>query len=256
MRFDILTLFPALFDSFLKESLIGKGLEKKAFEIRIIDMRDFTTDRHRTVDDRPFGGGPGMVLKPGPVASAIEYALEPGTSEKSRVILLSPAGTALKQSRVEELAGLEHLVLVCGRYEGVDARIRPLIDEEVSVGDYVLTGGEVPAMVVVEAVARLLPGVLGKSESTEDETFSSGLLEYPQYTRPRVFRGDEVPATLLSGDHATIRKWRLRESLKLTMARRPDLLDSADLTKEGRKILLELLEESGENRLDFPGHED
>jgi tRNA (guanine37-N1)-methyltransferase len=256
MRFDILTLFPALFDSFLKESLIGKGLEKKSFEIRVIDMRDFTTDRHRTVDDRPFGGGPGMVLKPEPVASAIEFALKSGVSGGSRVILFSPAGTSLRQAKVEELARLDQLVLVCGRYEGVDARIKPLIDEEISVGDYVLTGGEVPAMAMVEAVARLLPGVLGKSESTDEETFSHGLLEYPQYTRPRVFRGEEVPATLLSGDHAAIRRWRLRESLKLTVERRPDLLKVDDLPAEGRKILLELQEESGENRLDFLGHED
>ena len=256
MRFDILTLFPALLDSFLKESLIGKGLEKRAFEVRVIDMRDFTTDRHRTVDDRPFGGGPGMVLKPGPVSSAIEFALNPPIAGGSRVILLSPAGVALRQSKVDELACFEQLVLVCGRYEGIDARVRPLIDEEISVGDYVLSGGEVPAMVLVEAVARLLPGVLGKAESTEEETFSHGLLEYPQYTRPRVFRGVEVPETLLSGDHAAIRRWRLRESLKLTIERRPDMLDVEALPEEGRKILLELQEESGENRLDFPEHED
>lgn len=242
MRFDLITLFPSLFDSFLQESLIGKALESKAFEVGIIDIRDFTADRHRTADDRPFGGGPGMVLKPEPVAGAIKHALVGRENpEESLVVLLTPSGRPLTQARVEKLAELDHLVLVCGRYEGVDDRIsRILVDEEISVGDYVLSGGEIPAMVVMEAVTRLLPGVLGKMESTEEETFRNGLLEYPQYTRPRVFQDIAVPDVLLSGDHAAIRAWRLEESIKRTLKRRPEMLERAELTKEMAETLNKL----------------
>lgn len=261
MRFDIITLFPSLFESFLQESLIGKALEKRAFEVRVIDIRDFTNDRHRTADDRPFGGGPGMVLKPEPVAGAIRYASgERGVSEK-RVVLMTPSGRPLNQEKVEELSLLDHLVVVCGRYEGIDYRINELlIDEEISIGDYVLSGGEVPAMVLMEAVTRLLPGVLGKMESTDEETFRNGLLEYPHYTRPRVFEGREVPEVLLSGDHAAIKKWRLEASLRRTLEQRPEMLDSAKLTAEERNVLGEIQSEAGEkkfkNFLDFPGLED
>ena len=195
MRFDIITLFPAMFESFLRESLIGKALEKGAFEARVTDIRDHTTDRHRTADDRPFGGGAGMVLKPEPIVSAVETLLaEKNDRSNARVILLSPSGYPLTQAKVEELAQLDRLVLICGRYEGVDDRVsRLVVDEELSIGDYVMQGGELGAMVIVEAVARLLPGVLGKQESVEEETFQDGLLEYPHYTRPREFRSLEVP---------------------------------------------------------------
>ncbi|MFH1134456.1 MAG: tRNA (guanosine(37)-N1)-methyltransferase TrmD [Pseudomonadota bacterium] len=258
MRFDVATLFPAIFDSFLAESLIGKGLAAEAFQVRIIDIRDFALDKHHTADDRPFGGGPGMVLKPEPLAGAIEFALA-GTVDRSRtkVVLLTPAGAPLTQAKVGEYSDLDQLVLVCGRYEGVDERVNRLfIDEEISVGDYVLSGGEVPAMVLIEAVARLLPGVLGKSESVEEETFSQGLLEYPQYTRPRVFRGLAVPETLLSGDHAAIRTWRLRESLRRTLLGRPEMLKRVCLTPEQTKVLRGIRLEHDEFKLAFPDDED
>ncbi|MFH1090921.1 MAG: tRNA (guanosine(37)-N1)-methyltransferase TrmD [Pseudomonadota bacterium] len=257
MRFDLVTLCPSLFNSFLGESLIGKALDKRAFEVRVIDIRDYTQDRHRTADDRPFGGGPGMVLRPEPVSRAIRWALATAPEKsRSRVVLLTPSGRPLNQSRVEEFSRLDHLVLVCGRYEGVDERVsRSLIDDEISIGDYVLSGGEVPAMVVIEAVARLLPGVLGKSESTVEETFQQGLLEYPQYTRPRVFEQMEVPEVLLSGDHAAIRLWRLRQSLVRTLKRRPDMLDRARLSPQAVELLreaeLEVEEKNNEKSLDF-----
>jgi tRNA (guanine37-N1)-methyltransferase len=258
MLFDVATLFPAIFDSFLAESLIGKGLAAEAFRARIIDVRDFTLDKHRTADDRPFGGGPGMVLKPEPLAGAIEFALNgSGDRTRTKVILMTPAGTPLNQAKVRELAELDHLILVCGRYEGVDERVNRLfIDEEISVGDYVLSGGEVPAMVLIEAVARLLPGVLGKLESVEEETFSQGLLEYPQFTRPRVFRDLAAPETLLSGDHGAIRRWRMKESLKRTLGSRPEMLSRIELTPEQKKILREIVLEYDEFELDFPDDED
>ncbi len=253
----MVTLFPGLFGSFLGESLIGKALDKRAFQIRVTDIRDFTEDRHRTADDRPFGGGPGMVLKPEPLAQAITHSMEqsePGW--KRRTILLTPTGVTLNQAMVEQLAALDHLILVCGRYEGVDQRvIETLVDEEISIGDYVLSGGEVPAMVLIEAVGRLLPGVLGKQESTEEETFSEGLLEYPHYTRPRIFEGREVPEVLLSGDHAAIRRWRRRESLRRTLLRRPDMLSRAELSEEDRdyvdEVQAELDARTMQKMLDF-----
>lgn len=240
MRFDLLTILPDIFDSFLNESLIGKALEKGAFEAEVTDIRQFARDKHQVTDDRPFGGGPGMVMKPEPVVRAIEACLNACSAGTRRVVLLSPAGKRLTQDKVRELAGMDHLILVCGRYEGVDERVTSLVDEELSVGDYILFGGEIPAMVVVEAVARLLPGVLGKLESTQEESFSRSLIEYPQYTRPRVFRGEAVPDILLSGDHAAIRNWRLKASLKRTIERRPELLDQAGLSKEELKILNEV----------------
>ena len=263
MRFDLVTLFPALFESFLGQSLIGKALERKAFEVRVIDLRDFTTDRHRTADDRPFGGGPGMVLKPEPIAGAVAFALG-GTPEgsKTKVSLLTPAGRTLDQAKVEEYAALDQLVLVCGRYEGVDERVSlSVVNEEISVGDYILAGGEVPAMILIEAVARLLPGVMGKAESADEETFSTGLLEYPHYTRPRDFQGLVVPEILLSGDHAAIRSWRRRESLRRTLERRPEMLNRVKLTAEDGRILSQLRgrEEEpsvAEKKIDFSGLQD
>lgn len=221
MRVDIFTIFPKIFEGPLQESLLGKGIAAGLVDVRVHDVRDFATDRHRQVDDVPFGGGPGMVMKPEPVFAAVE-ALGPGTK---RTLLLSPAGKRLDQALVGELAGERWLVLICGRYEGVDERVvQGLPAEEVSVGDYVLAGGEVAALVVLEAVARLVPGVVGREESLRQESFQDGLLEYPQYTRPQEFRGMGVPEVLLSGDHSRIEEWRRRAALEKTRRTRPDLL--------------------------------
>lgn len=221
MRIDILTLFPESFAP-LKTSLIGKAQDKKAIEINVIDIRDYTLDKHKKCDDYTFGGGVGMVMSPQPIYDAFRSV---DGYEKAHKIYLSPKGAKLVQAKVKELSGYEHLILLCGHYEGVDQRIIDmLIDEEISIGDYVLTGGEIPAMVVVDAVSRYIPGVLGKLESTADESFSDGLLEYPQYTRPQNFMGHEVPEVLVSGDHQKIAKWRKREAEKITKQRRPDIM--------------------------------
>ncbi|HTE49810.1 MAG TPA: tRNA (guanosine(37)-N1)-methyltransferase TrmD [Kofleriaceae bacterium] len=228
MRVSIVTLFPELFESPLATSLLGKARTAGLVEVDFVNPRDFTTDRHRTVDDAPYGGGPGMVMKPEPLVAAIERASAPAGDEGGAAhrILLSPAGAPLDQRRVRELAALPHLVLVCGRYEGIDDRVARLaIDEELSLGDFVLSGGEIAALALIDAVARLVPGVLGDCASTEEESFSDGVtLEYPQYTRPPEFRGLAVPDTLLAGHHERVRTWRRREALRRTAARRPDLL--------------------------------
>ncbi|GJM24001.1 MAG: tRNA (guanine-N(1)-)-methyltransferase [Phycisphaerae bacterium] len=228
MRIDVLTLFPALIDAFADTSIIGRACAAELVSIIPTDIRDFTYDNHRSVDDKPFGGGPGMVMSCGPVFEAFEHVvgadgkLEPG----SELIMLTPQGERLDQSLAKELAERRRLILLCGHYEGFDERIRDgLSPREVSIGDYVLTGGELAAMVLMDAVIRMLPGVLGNEMSAEDESFSSGLLEYPQYTRPREFRGHSVPEVLLSGDHAKILEWRRAQSLERTKERRPDLLD-------------------------------
>lgn len=221
MRVDILTIFPGIFEGPLRESLLGKGIASGVVDVRVHNLRDFTTDRHRQVDDVPFGGGPGMVMKPEPVFAAVE-SLGPGGK---RLLLLSPAGRRLDQAFARELAAEPWLVLICGRYEGVDERVvEGLSAEEVSIGDYVLAGGEVPALVVLEAVARLIPGIVGREESLHRESFQDGLLEYPQYTRPQEFRGMTVPEVLLSGDHARIEEWRRQAALEKTKRVRPDLL--------------------------------
>ena len=222
MKIDVLTLFPGMFPGPLDESIIKRACESGRLRLGIHDLRDYTHDRHRTVDDRPFGGGPGMLMKPEPLFEAVE-ALR---GEKTRVILTSPAGRPFRQEIAQELAGEEHLLLVCGSYEGFDERVREcLADDELSIGDYVLTNGALPAMVIIDAVSRLLPGVLGDDESSQDESFSGGLLEYPQYTRPAEFRGMTVPEVLLSGDHAAIEKWRREQAEVQTRQRRPDLLE-------------------------------
>ena len=222
MKIDVLTLFPGMFPGPLDESIIKRACESGRLRLGIHDLRDFTHDRHRTVDDRPFGGGPGMLMKPEPLFEAVE-ALR---GEKTRVILTSPAGRPFRQQIARELAAEEHLLLVCGSYEGFDERVRErLADDEISIGDYVLTNGALPAMVVIDAVARLLPGVLGDDESSADESFSDRLLEYPQYTRPAEFRGMSVPEVLLSGDHAAIEQWRREQARERTAQRRPDLLE-------------------------------
>lgn len=221
MKIDVLTLFPAMFTGPLDESIIARARRSGLLQLGIHNLREFAHDRHRTVDDRPFGGGPGMLLKPEPIFEAVEKLASP----KTRVILLSPSGRAFNQAIARELALAEELLLVTGHYEGFDDRIRErLAHDELSIGDYVLTNGALPAMVVIDAVVRLLPGALGDDESSHEESFSHGLLEYPQYTRPAEFCGMKVPEVLLSGNHAEIAKWRAEQSRTRTKARRPDLL--------------------------------
>jgi tRNA (guanine37-N1)-methyltransferase len=221
MKIDVLTLFPAMFAGPLDESIVKRAREAKLLDLKIHNLRDWTHDRHRTVDDRPFGGGPGMLLKVEPLFEAIESLQR----EKTRVILLSPGGRKFSQEIARELAQKKDLLLVCGSYEGFDERVREaLADDELSIGDYVLTNGALPAMVVIDAVARLLPGVLGDDESSHDESFTTGLLEYPQFTRPAEFRGMKVPEVLLSGNHAEIEKWRREQAKLRTEKQRPDLL--------------------------------
>ncbi len=223
MLIEILTIFPRLFDASFQEGIIQRAIKKGLIEIRITDLRHFTTDRHRTVDDRPFGGGEGMVLKPEPVFKAVETC-RGKSPHRPHVVLLSPRGQRLGQSTATRLAGKMHLVLVCGRYEGVDQRVADhLADEELSIGDYVLSGGEFAAMVVTDVVCRLIPGALGNPDSVLQDSFACGQLEHPQYTRPADFRGWSVPPVLLCGDHAQIRKWREEQAFKETLARRPDL---------------------------------
>lgn len=236
MRFDILTIFPQLLSSPLQEGIIRRAVESGRVSIGIENIRDFALDRHAMTDDRPFGGGEGMVMKPEPLAAAIlsvRQRFGPG-----RVILLSPQGRRYDQEVAAHLAGEGHLILVCGRYEGVDERIRTtLVDEEISIGDFILTGGELAAMIIVDSVVRLLPGVLGCSDSAANDTFSHGRLKHPQFTRPRNFEGLEVPEILVSGDHAAVAEWRLLASVSQTLARRPDLLDPERFSKEERRIL-------------------
>lgn len=229
IRFDILSVFPGMFASPLAESLIGKARDKGLVDIRLYDIRDYATDRHRMTDDAPYGGGGGMVMKVEPIDRALA-AILPDRSE-GLVILMTPQGEPFSQRRAEELASRPRLVLLCGHYEGVDERVRErLVDRELSIGDYVLTGGELAAMVVVDAVSRLIPGVLGNDASAAEDSFATGILEHPHYTRPATYRGWPVPEVLLSGNHAEIEAWRRAEALKRTLARRPDLLE-----KKGKK---------------------
>jgi len=228
MQFHVLTIFPEMFTSPLSASLLKKAQDKGIVSCTVHNLRNYTTDKHRSVDDSPYGGGQGMVMKPEPVVAALEGVCQ-SLSTPWR-ILLSPQGPPLTQAKVVELAQRESLVLLCGRYEGIDERIRPFIDEELSIGDYILSGGEIAALVIIDAVARLIPGVVGNQESVEEESFSHGLLEYPHYTRPEEFRGMRVPEVLLSGNHAKIADWRRQQSLLRTRERRPDLLAKADLT--------------------------
>jgi tRNA (guanine37-N1)-methyltransferase len=221
MKIDVLTLFPAMFAGPLDESIIKRARQAGLLELQLHQLRDWTHDRHKTVDDRPFGGGPGMLLKPEPIFAAVESLQR----EKTRVILMSPAGRKFDQAIARELAQQEHLLIVTGHYEGFDERIREaLADDELSIGDYVLTNGALPAMVVIDTVARLLPGVLGDDASSSEESFSHGLLEYPQWTRPAEFRGMKVPAVLVSGNHAEIAKWRAEQAKQRTQEQRPDLI--------------------------------
>ncbi len=237
MRIDVVTLFPAMVEAVLAESMLRVARARGAVDLRVVDLRDHTAGRHRVADDYPFGGGGGMVLKPEPLFAAVEALRTAG----SRVVLLCPQGAPFSQEVAARLAGERHLVLLFGHYEGVDERVRThLVDEELSIGDYVLTGGELPALVVVDAVVRLLPGVLGDPAGAANESFAAGRLDYPQYTRPAEFRGLAVPEVLLSGDHGRIARWRRREALRRTLERRPDLLERVPLTREERAWLDEL----------------
>jgi tRNA (guanine37-N1)-methyltransferase len=241
MIIDILTIFPDMVAAPLSESIIGKAIDRKLIDVRVTNIRDFATDRHHTTDDRPFGGGSGMVMKPEPLVAAISSVRDSDPSVK--VLLLSPQGRIFKQEVAFELSRLSHICLVCGRYEGVDERIRRYyVDDEISIGDYVLTGGELPALIVLDTVVRLLPGVLGSDESTTEESFVGGLLEYPHYTRPEVFEGHLVPEILLSGNHGDIRRWRRQQSLLRTWLRRPDLLKQEELSSEDKELLAEAIQ--------------
>jgi tRNA (guanine37-N1)-methyltransferase len=243
MKFDILTLFPNMFSSPLRESILGKAIEKGLIQIRTVNIRDFTSDKHQVVDDTPYGGGQGMVMKVEPIARAIESVKSQNPS--AWTVYLTPQGKPLHQDLARRLSTQPHLILLCGRYEGVDERVREsLVDEEISIGDYVLTGGELAAMVVIDAVSRFIPGVLGSDRSAEEDSFYNSLLEYPQYTRPPNFRGHCVPEVLLSGNHSAISLWRRKEALRRTSLRRPDLLAKAELTEEDKKLLEEILKEN------------
>ena len=238
MKFDVLTLFPEMFEP-MKQSIIGRALEKGILKLNIVNIRDFSKDKHKKVDDTIYGGGAGMLIKPDVVYDAYQSV----KSEKSKVIYLSPQGKTLNQVKVEDLAKQEHLILLCGHYEGIDQRvIDKIVDEEISIGDYVLTGGEIPAMALIDSVSRYIDGVLTE-ESTFEESFSEGLLEYPQYTRPECFEGIKVPEVLQSGHHKNIENWRRKQSLKVTLKKRPDLLEKANLTEEDKRILEEIKKE-------------
>ena len=236
MKFDVLTLFPEMFEP-VKQSVIGRATQKNLLEINLINIRDFSKDKHKKVDDTVYGGGAGMLMKPDVVYDAYNAV----KTEKSKVIYLTPQGNVLCQSKVESLAKEEHLILLCGHYEGIDQRvIDKIVDEEISIGDYVLTGGELPAMVLIDSVARYVDGVIDK-ESTSEESFSKeGLLEYPQYTRPEVFEGMKVPEVLQSGHHENINKWRRKEAIRVTYEKRPDLLEKTNLTDEEKEYIKEL----------------
>ncbi len=239
MKITILTIFPEMFESVLNSSILGRAREQGLVEVECVDIRPFSDRKHKNTDDYPFGGGAGMVMLAQPIMDAMQHVT--GENFSGRRIYMGPRGTTLTTAKARELAKEEHLVLLCGHYEGVDQRaLDSCIDEEISIGDYILTGGELAAMVLTDAVSRFIPGVLGSGESAEEESFSDGLLEYPQYTRPRELCGMEVPEVLLSGDHAKIKAWRRQESLRATKKFRPDLLEKAELTAKEIKLLEEL----------------
>ncbi|MDR7076310.1 tRNA (guanine37-N1)-methyltransferase [Neobacillus niacini] len=244
MKIDVLTIFPDMFSGVFGHSILKKAAEKSAVQYNVVNFRDYADNKHQTVDDYPYGGGAGMVLKPQPLFDAVASLKEQADSDKTRVILLCPQGKQYDQKMAEELASEEHLIFVCGHYEGYDERIREhVVTDEISIGDYVLTGGELGAMVVIDSVVRLLPEVLGNQESHMKDSFSTGLLEHPHYTRPSDFRGMKVPEVLLQGNHKLIEEWRNKEALRRTLVRRPDLLEKIELTKEQEKWLNEIKKE-------------
>lgn len=242
MRIDVLTLFPRMFEGPLTESILGKAIDKKLLDVHVRNFRDFSTNKHQQVDDYPYGGGAGMLLKVQPIHDALTFIKEEAQTQP-RVILLDPAGKPFNQEMAEEFSEEEHLVFICGHYEGYDERIRSLVTDEVSLGDYVLTGGELGAMVMIDATVRLLPEVLGNDESAKTDSHSTGLLEHPQYTRPANYEGMEVPHVLTNGNHKLIEEWQLKESLRRTFLRRPDMLESLEMTKEMEKLLEEVKKE-------------
>ncbi len=239
MHIDILTLFPEMLEGVLQSSILKRANERKHFTYDLVNFREFSTNKHKKVDDYPYGGGAGMILTPQPIFDAVDHVKERRTTNP-RILLMCPQGEAYTQRKAEELAKEEHLIIICGHYEGYDERIRSIVTDEISIGDYVLTSGEIGAMVVVDSVVRLLPGVLGNQASKEEDSFSTGLLEHPHYTRPEEFRGMKVPSVLLEGHHAHIDRWRLKESLRRTLERRPDLLENRILTEEEVELLKEI----------------
>lgn len=248
MKVDVLTLFPEMMDGVFRASILGKAQEKGIVSLNAINFREYSNSKHGTVDDTPYGGGGGMVLKPEPIFLAVEDLVS-RTSTTPRIILMCPQGDTFTQRKAEEFAKEEHLIFICGHYEGYDERIREhLVTDELSIGDYVLTGGELPAMVAIDSIVRLLPGVLGNETSAVTDSFSTGLLEYPHYTRPAEFRGWKVPDILLSGHHANIELWRREQALKRTLERRPDLLDKVELTDQDRQFLKQLQNERESGR--------
>lgn len=248
MHIDILTLFPEMFTGVFQSSILKKASEQEHFSYKLVNFRNYTENKHNKVDDYPYGGGAGMVLSPQPVFDAVESITKNVESKKPRIILMCPQGEPYNQKKAEELAKEDHLIFICGHYEGYDERIRTdLVTDEISIGDYVLTGGELGAMVIVDSVVRLLPQVLGNEESAVQDSFSTGLLEHPHYTRPANFRGMEVPSVLLSGNHAKIEEWRREQSLKRTYERRQDLLESTPLSAEDKKLLNKIKQEDSKN---------
>ena len=242
MQFDIVTIFPRMIEAGLAEGILARAIQRDLFRVRVRDLRDFTDDRHRTVDDVPYGGGPGMVLKVGPIFRAVEAIRRDG-GDPQAIVLVSPHGRRVTQAEAGRLAALDRVTVLCGRYEGIDDRVREgLATEELSIGDYVLSGGELPALVIVDAVARLIPGVVGDEDSVAGDSFSRGLLDFPHYTRPAEFGDLKVPDVLVSGHHGEIRKWRKRRALELTLTKRPHLLAEAELDVEEQEILRELME--------------
>ena len=240
MKIDIVTIFPAMFDAPLAEGVVARGVAAGLVDLKVHDLRDFTTDRHRVVDDVPYGGGPGMVLKPEPLARAVAH-ISDTRGRPAAVVLTSPQGRVLTQQEAARLAGLGHIAILCGRYEGVDDRIREHVaTEEISIGDYVLSGGELAALVIVDVVSRFVPGVVGDERSVSEDSFSRGLLDYPHYTRPAEIAGHRVPDVLLSGHHADVRRWRRKAALVRTLERRPDLMATATLDEEDRALLDEI----------------
>jgi len=243
MKFDVVTIFPRMIEAGLAEGVVGRGVEKGLVDVRVHDLRVFTSDRHRTVDDVPYGGGPGMVMKVEPFVRALD-AIRAERGAPGAVVLLSPQGRRFDQGEARRCSELGHVVLLCGRYEGIDERVRELVaTEELSIGDFVVSGGETPALVVIDAVSRLVPGVVGDRESVEQDSFAQGILDHPHYTRPAEFEGRRVPDVLLSGHHAEVRRWRMTQALRRTLERRPDLIDEDALTREQQDVLDEATDE-------------
>jgi tRNA (guanine37-N1)-methyltransferase len=242
VKFDIVTIFPRMFEGPTREGILGRAIERGLVDLKVFDLRDFTDDRHRTVDDVAYGGGPGMVLKPAPLFRAVDHVRD-SRGEPAAIVLTSPQGRPFCQADAVRLSRSGHVVVLCGRYEGIDERVRDQVaTEEISIGDYVLTGGELPALVILDAVVRLLPGAVGDEQSVEWDSFTRGLLDYPHYTRPAEFRGFAVPDVLLSGHHEQVRRWRKRQAVARTLARRPELLAAAELDDEERAIVRELMQ--------------